>query len=84
MSVVKLRNIARLNIQAALFGCFELVLVDIPILVTNSGRMGAKGWNLAKADHLWPQIVQRLLKSRLKKLSRICSKETALVERHHV
>ncbi len=60
MCVVKLWHVTRLNIQAALFGCLELVLVDIPILVTDSGRVGAKGRDLAKADHLWPQIIQRL------------------------
>ena len=84
MCVVKLWHVARLNIQAALFGCLKLVLVDIPILVTNRGRVGAKGWDLAKADHLWPQIIQCFLVSCLKKLSSIRSEETTLVKRHHV
>ena len=46
--------------------------------------MGAKGWDLAKANHLWPQIIQSLLVSCLKKLSSIRSEETALVKRHHI
>jgi len=80
MCVVKLWHVTRLNIQSALFGCLELVLVDIPILVTNGCRMGAKGWDLAKADHLWPQIIQCLLVGLLEKLSGVSAKETALIK----
>ena len=84
MGVVELGHVARLHVQTPLLCCFKLVFINVSILIANRSWVGSEGRELAQRNHLWPQVIESLLVSFFKQLSRGWSEETAFVENSHV
>lgn len=68
------------GVQARVLSSLELILVDIAVVVANSGGSVALGAELRQSDHLRTHVNQGLLVSLLDEISRASTKEATLVE----